>query len=301
LTRLEGCPCAKTSKSKPKYRAENGNCTKYHAPDGLPFQCVGAWARDKHDYVRRYLRATRAARAQYVPPNGHGGAAFVDLFAGPGYACGQGNVMEGSPLIALAQDDTPFTTLILCEIDGDNLAALTKRTAAAGPRVHIVAGNCNQHIDEVMKLIPPYGLNLALVDPFAPQGLVWKTLEILGTARRMDFIINFPTGPIKRNFPKPPFHATIDRAIGTCEWRSEVHSPEDAPRLIEYLKRSLATIGYTGEGVRSIPIKNSREGVLYHLVFATKHPLGNKIWDGIARTSPGGARELPWGDGKADS
>jgi hypothetical protein len=39
-----------------------------------------------------------------------------------------------------------------------------------------------------------------------------------------------------------------------------------------------------------LPIENSKHGVLYHLVFATKDKLGNKIWQSVARTAPGGQR-----------
>ena len=54
--------------------------------DGLPVLEVGPWSAEKHDYLRRYITATRAARARYLPPLGRGGAAFIDLFAGPGRA-----------------------------------------------------------------------------------------------------------------------------------------------------------------------------------------------------------------------
>ena len=229
------------------------------AVDGLPVQCVGPWARDKHDYLRRYIDATCAARAKYLPPNGPGGAAFVDLFAGPGPVCIEGEVIPGSPLIALAQEDAPFTRLIICDIDADNVAALAMRTSASKDRVKILSGDCNKLIADVMKLVPVHGLNLSLVDPFGPRGLVWETLEILGSAKRMDFIINFPTGPIKRNFPKEGFHESIDRAIGTNAWRADVQSAEDVPKLIEHLKANLTRIGYGAYADRSPAVKIPRK------------------------------------------
>lgn len=83
-------------------RKENGNCTTL-GPDGLPVQCVGSWTRDKHEYLRRYIDATANARAKYV---GRGGAAFLDLFAGPGCARVRTSrlVVDGSPLIALKHE-----------------------------------------------------------------------------------------------------------------------------------------------------------------------------------------------------
>jgi hypothetical protein len=59
------------------------NCP-HAAPDGLPVQCVGIWAEDKHHYLQQYFEATWAVRKKFLPPDGRGGACFVDLFAGPG-------------------------------------------------------------------------------------------------------------------------------------------------------------------------------------------------------------------------
>jgi len=41
---------------------KNGNCM-VPAEDGLPVQCVGPWAKDKHDYLRRYIEATKGPRS----------------------------------------------------------------------------------------------------------------------------------------------------------------------------------------------------------------------------------------------
>jgi three-Cys-motif partner protein len=293
----DDCPCGKTSHSEPIYKGKNGNCLKRQAPDGLPVQCVGAWSQDKHDYIQRYIDATRGPRAKYLPPKGSGGAAFVDLFAGPGLACvpGKKDPIEGSPLIAMNHTGAPFTKIVLCEIDEENVRTLERRTASAGTRISIVPGDCNARIDDIVRLLPPHGLNIALVDPFSPSTLLWETLRILGMVNRMDFIIHFPTGPIKRNFNKPGYHDTIDRMVGTREWRSVVKSSEDVPKLIDSLRGSLASIGYTGDRVRSLPVENSKDNVLYHLVFAAKHGLGNKIWQSVARTTPRGDRELDFG------
>lgn len=120
---------------------DNGNCTEPDE-DGLPVQCVGAWTRDKHDILRRYVAATRATRAKYLPPN-PGGAAFIDLFAGPGRARVRGTkeVIDGSPLIAMGHVEHPFGKLVLCEADPENVAALRRRTASNGDRVIVEPGS----------------------------------------------------------------------------------------------------------------------------------------------------------------
>ena len=293
MPELGDCPCEKDSHSEPKGRGGNGNCTRRVAPDGLPFQCVGNWATDKHYYLRSYLDATKAARSKFILPHGDGGAAFIDLFAGPGLACPQeaDHFVEGSPLIALHHSHAPFSRLIFCDIDDQNVQALRSR-CANDQRVSLVQGNSNELIAEVKELIPPSGLNVALVDPFAPSALSWETLKALGSFLRMDLIINLPVAPLRRFFDHPDTGSTIDHAIGTCGWRQRIRTARDVPLLVDYLKASLATIGYTGQSVRSIEIRNSKEGVLYYLVFAAKHTLGDKIWQSIARRAPSGQMEF---------
>ena len=36
--------------------------------DGLPAEVVGAWAKEKHDYLCRYVDISRAVRTQWIGP-----------------------------------------------------------------------------------------------------------------------------------------------------------------------------------------------------------------------------------------
>jgi len=89
-------------------RQDNGNCPKPF-DDGHAVQCVGEWVPNKHHYLSRYIEATWAARAKYLPPKGTGGAAYIDLFAGPGCARirDTGEIIDGSPLIVLNHEKVP--------------------------------------------------------------------------------------------------------------------------------------------------------------------------------------------------
>jgi three-Cys-motif partner protein len=279
------CACGEPKKP-------NGNCPTFQ-DQTLPYQCVGAWVVEKHDYLRRYVEATSGPRSKFVKPTPErprpGGAAFIDLFAGPGRArTREGDVIDGSPLIALRHETSPFTRVIMCELDAENVAALGARTVEFGERAKIVQGDCNKQISEIVALTPENGLNLAFYDPFAPATFRWDTLSALGQRTRMDLIIHFPTNGVRRNFDS----VDIDGMIGCTDWRSTVHHAGDVVKLIGYLQRSLASIGYTDERVRVLQVKNDQQGLLYHLVFATKNPLGNRIWKSITRTDPSGQRSM---------
>lgn len=264
----------------------NENC-EVPAEDGLPAQCVGTWARLKHDRLRTYLDATRAVRRRFLPPAGRGGAAFIDLFAGPGRVRFRDSLETelGSALIAQAHAESPFTHLLYCELNPDNAGALRERTKGDA-RVHIIEGDCNERIDDIIALVPPNGLNLAFFDPFGAKVFQWDTIERLARVKRMDLLIHFPTNTVKRNLSNPTnpeFDAVIDRMVGTSDWRSQVHAAKDVARLIDVLRGRLVSLGYDDERVNTLQVTNDQGGVLYHLVFASKDKRGTAIWKSISR------------------
>ncbi len=290
-------------------RNSYGNCTLAESDDGHAVQCIGAWSLEKHDYLKRYIDATANPRRIFITPSAKfgrtAGAAFIDLFAGPGRARvkGAGCAMasdafvDGSPLIALHHSKSPFTKVILCEFEPENVEALRARTHAFGNRVAIVPGDCNQTIEEVVTLVPKEGLNIAMIDPYSVSPLSFGTVARLCEFRRMDLFIHFPTLAIRRHFRKPETQHYIDQFMGGQEWRSEVRRPSDVPRLIPILRRRLSEFGYTEGEVRDQPVSQPvRHGntVLYHVVYASKHSLGNDIWHKVARIGAGGQRRLSW-------
>ncbi len=291
MSAARNCPQCKAPKSA------SGNCPD-PLPDGHPVQCVGAWALDKHHYVGRYIGATRAARKKFLPPAGSGGAAYIDLFAGPGRARinDTGQVVDGSPLLALAHTEAPFTQLVLCDLDADNVAALQARTSGGATEVSVFRGDANRDISKITAAIPRYGLNVALVDPFRPSDLKWSTIAELAKFERMDLIVNFGTGFIRRNLfeeTKPEYGKVIDAMLPPgFPWRDRVRSLQDAAKLIDCFREALGGLGYDQSRVRHIEIRNKTNTVMYHLVFASKKGLGTQIWNSIAKSPPDGQREL---------
>ncbi len=273
-------------------KQRNGNCPD-PADDGLAVQCVGPWESDKHEPLGRYIKATRGPRKNYLPPVGRGGAAYIELFAGPGRArvWSTGRVVDGSPLIALKHEDAPFTMLILCEKDPENAAALRKRTEH-DQRVVVIEGDCHERIDDIIAATPPLGLNFALIDPFSLDQLRFDTVAKLARVQRMDLLIHLPTMDIKRNFGRGA-QARLTKALGTDEWKKHASGPSGIARwAVDALRKKLTEFGYTGKEVPSPMVTNTKNGSLYHLVFAAKHDLGDKIWKSIAKTSGSGQGSL---------
>jgi hypothetical protein len=53
--------------------------------DGLPAEEVGAWATEKHNYLKRYLDISKAARKRFLG-TAKAGATLIHLFGGTGRA-----------------------------------------------------------------------------------------------------------------------------------------------------------------------------------------------------------------------
>jgi three-Cys-motif partner protein len=268
-------------------KLSNENCENPDPVDGQANQSVGNWSRRKHARLTEYLEATREVRRAYIPPKGSGGAAFIDLFAGPGRVRVRDSreTEEGSALIALHHSAAPFTHVIMCDLEPSNIAALRARTAH-DPRAHVIEGDCNERIDDIVALVPRNGLNLAFFDPFGATVFHWRTIQRLASVRRMDLLIHFPTGTIKRNIfnpTQPDFDAVITRMLGTDSWRERVRGADDAHLLIDVLREQLVTLGYAGDRVRTLSISTQDNLKLYHLVFASKSDAGTRIWESISR------------------
>ena len=88
---------------------------------------------------------------------------------------------------------------------------------------------------------------------------------------------------MKRNFLHPGFDKTIDEMIGSPVWRQDVHSAEEVPKLIDHLRNQLSQLGYSSTRERTLTVTNTKNAILYHLVFASKNERGTSIWRSITK------------------
>jgi hypothetical protein len=126
----------------------------------------------------------------------------------------------------------------------------------------------------------------------------------------MDMLIHFPIGAIKRNLGvwlKKEGSTILDEFLGTTCWRDElkgVTGNKIYQVLIDIFRRQLISIGYPEEGLRlassnsiytglpTVCVRNTKEVDLYVLILASKHKLGQKIWNSIIKLNPDGQKEL---------
>jgi len=293
--------------SEKNCKSEEGNCLVSGA-DGLPVQCVGAWAEDKYFFLETYLNASCEVRRKFADKNN---AVFIDLFAGPGKCAikrEKREILSGG-MRALQRDEAPFNELFFFDISKANTEALLKRVNNKA-NCHVICGDSNALVSNLVSslLQKYYRYHFAFIDPFGPDNLKFNTLKELASLDRMDMLIHFPIGAIKRNLPnwKKKTNTILDEFLGTDLWRTKidgVSGNQIFKILIDVFKEQLKTVGYPEEGLKlvssgkdiyaglpTVSVKNTKDVDLYVLILASKHRLAQKIWTSIIKMNPNGQK-----------
>lgn len=282
------------------------NCEK----DGFLIRETGAWAAEKLDYLCRYLHIFTASM--------HGkpwkGLHFIDLFSGPG-KCQVRNtkrVLLGSPLLAVTLP-YPFSQYFFVDSDQAAIDALRNRCGSSrqANQIQYQVGNSNQAVSSIVQQIHAIdqqyiagkwpSLNIAFLDPEGFE-LEWNTVALLGSLQRMDLIIYYPQMGLTREIPKVFQNSAptkIDAYFGGTEWRDIYQKfqlgqiPSLHRSLMDLYERKLKSLGYVEIKENEPLMRNtSRNAPLYRLIFASKHPLGNKFWEQVTNRDIYGQNKL---------
>jgi three-Cys-motif partner protein len=162
------------------------------AVDGLPCRVSGDWAVEKLAYLSKYMAIFNIGmknRWQRV---------YLDLLAGPGRCVVRetNQEFEGSPLRALACEQ-PFTQTFFVESNERLAAALQHRVAGRG-EVRCGDANDPRVIQDARDLLGHGRLGLAFVDNLGLD-VALDSLRELSAERKLDLIITFQVGDLKRN------------------------------------------------------------------------------------------------------
>jgi three-Cys-motif partner protein len=201
-------------------------------------------------------------------------------------------------MVALSQK-YPFTHYIFVDSDINHVSALELRSRGVAPNSlkRILRGDCNDStvLKEIVQFIPSQALCLAFIDPFN-WNIDFDTVRTLATSRRLDIILVFQLGGMKRAMQYNP--ASLSRFFGDDgKWHEVYTSTPPHSRtsvLLEYYKQRLSTLGYLGQNYPSeVPVVNTKNVLLYYMVFATKHPRGQDFWRKSIQRTANGARKFP--------
>lgn len=294
---------------KQSCKNEDGNCPIL-GYDGLPVQCVGPWVEDKYFFLEKYLNASSKARRKFADKDN---AVFIDLFAGPGRCIikNEKREIDSGGIRVFKRAEAPFNEYFYFDISSVNKDALEKRINSKS-NCNVRCGDSNTLISELVETLSQksYRYHFAFIDPFGPDGLKFETLRSLAKLNKMDILLHFPIGAIKRNLGMwlKSKSTILDDLLGTDKWRKEIDglsSDKIFKVLIDIFTEQLKSIGYPEEGLRAassdrdvytglptVPVKNTKEVELYVLILASKHPLAQKIWNSVIKIDPKGQKEL---------
>jgi three-Cys-motif partner protein len=264
------------------------------ASDGLPARLTGQWVEEKNYYLCRYLDIMTHG----VGKKWDSKLAYVDLFAGPGCSIIRGTREEakGSPVLSLQYE---FAKYIF--VDKREVLSILKKRLTGHPkssRIVFVEGDCNDVIDDVRSASPADHLALAFIDPTGLQ-IKFRTVQRLVQSRKVDLLMTLQFGMgIKRNLQQ---YTTAERAalisfLGNAGWREDAKAGGSASQVVRRITdrymRQLREMGYDTVRDREIEIRNDQNVFLYFMAFASRHPLGGKLWREAIKIEWTGQRQM---------
>lgn len=288
--------------------------TRQPPPRSLPFG--GLWTEQKLNIVEKYLKSfTTALKDQTF------NLMYIDAFAGTGLIAARDDgparlilplkrarreFLEGSALRAMRIKNKRFDRLIWIEQDIDNYTALCRiRDEHNDDRIQVYNTDANDFLSKHYFNSTQWR-GVLLLDPFGTQ-VQWATIERIARLRMLDMWILFPVWTIERMLPRTKIvpgksgclEGRLNAVYGCDAWnglyRNETRlSLFDSHREIAWRERGARglTAIYKNRlrdlfGSRfldqSLPLKNSKNRVLFELMFCVGHPNGIPLARRIAR------------------
>jgi three-Cys-motif partner protein len=248
---------------------------------------VGYWVPQvKHTYLAKYVEGTRRAREKFKH------RIFIDPFCGPGriQVKGEEQTRPGGAQIAWLHsllDNISFTSCLVGDIDSQRSSACVERLSAMGSPVTGFVGPATSTVAEMMRGIPKSALCLAYLDPYNLQYLSFSVIESLAKLPFVDFAVHFSTMDLRRNvyMEYNPERARFDEAAPG--WRNHIDPNAfirgDADEaFFEYWCSLITRLGFVISH-RMPLVRDDGNRPLYHLVFFSRHPLPNRIWEDVAQ------------------
>lgn len=256
---------------------------------------IGYWSEIKLEIVRSYAAEYAkilARRPRFQP-------IYVDAFSGAGEHLSKttGEVVPGSPqrVLAITPKFVEYHFIDLNRRKTDHLAELI------GPRddVFIYNEDCNDVL--LSKVFPraryeDYRRALCLLDPYGLH-LKWDVIRTAAAMTSIEIFLNFPVMDMNMNvLHTKNDHAKDDQIArmtafwGDESWREAAYSTDlaqpnlfDEPEkttndaLADAFRTRLIKIAGFPYVPQPIPMRNSKNAIVYYLFFASHNQVGGKI------------------------
>lgn len=274
-------------KADPRHGADQDPHPELVVERGPHDRGVGRWVHEeKHHYLREYINATREAQKKFPK------RVFIDPFCGPGriQVEGEANTRAGGTVAAYRQSvasGAPFDRLLIGDISAERANANQKRLSAIGASAKAFVGPAVETVDGMIQAVPPGSLALAYIDPYNLEYLSFSIIERLAKLRHVDFAVHFSLMDLMRNIDMEldPSRDRFDHALPG--WRAAALEAGLAKASLPswFFHRWCGAITALGFKIalQQPLITNERGGSIYRLVFFSRHPLPDRIWNDVAR------------------
>jgi len=256
--------------------------------DGLPADQVGAWVADKHRILKAYLDYQAHARVNFLGPR-RGGAAYIDVFCGPGRSRirNTNTFVDGSPVVAWkasVDQQAPFTKLYIADKDTVRRDVCAERLRRLNAPVVVVDGEALEAARSIAEWVDQsglHGLHFAFVDPYSLGALRLELLKTLSQIQRIDLLVHLSAMDLFRNLDVELAGERAEFDAFAPGWRDNV--PDGLPMAdqrraaIDYWKHRIDEMGMAASSEMHA-IRNSQNRDLYWLLMLSRHQLAQKFW-----------------------
>jgi three-Cys-motif partner protein len=269
----------------------------------LPFKFdeIGYWSELKLEIVEKYGAAYTKAFVNFPNLKKY----YIDGFSGAGVHLSKttGAAIEGSPTRAL-KVNPPFDGFCFIDLNADK-ADYLRAVCGGRPDVDIHTGDSNAYLTNTV--LPgiqyeKYTRALCLLDPYALD-LDWQVILQAGQSRAVDLLLNFPVMDMNRNaiwhdsekVPKPGIER-MNRFWGDESWREAAYAEarqrsffgpeivkqgnEDIVLAFRDRLKKVAGFGFVPD---PLPMRNSKNAIVYYLFLASPKAVAQKIIGDIFR------------------
>ena len=244
-------------------------------------------AREKLNCLNRYLNTFNTGMKNLWENR-----VYIDLLSGPGKCIIDGKEQDGSLLVAY-RCNNPFTHYFINDINPKCIESLRIRIGN-DLKVKFLNLDCNQAIEEILNQLPPYFLGFCFIDPYNCE-IEFESIKKLTEGRRIDLMITFHLGNMRRGLLAEKLKKFFPPETDLETLRREACSGSriNGDMIMQAYIKGLNSIEYKHTEI-SPGIRNSTGVVLYHLVFASKHPLGQKFFSISTQKLESGQLKFSW-------
>lgn len=285
-------PCS-SCPVKGEFLERNQTCSVGDPGDGQLLTCVGEWALEKHERLKRYIDISKAARRKFV--NGRGGASYIELYSGAGKSRIKGTeqIIFGSALVATESADdggVSFNKGYFADANLEFGNCLSIRLGKNTTPFKFYHGCAKDTVSQIVRVLEPNGLHLAFLDPYNLSALPSTILEELSKLKRMDMLIHVSLVDLHRNLRSYISNQNGPLDIFIRGWRSKVdtNAPDFEVRrqLLECWINNIRLLGFEVRSDSIEKVTGATNQPLYLLVFASKNKIANDFWEKIRNISP---------------